>query len=98
MKTFGVVYTGYIKVDEDGVYGFGTSSAAGSELLVDDQPVADNDGKHGIYDQEGAIALKKGFHKITVKYFDNGTYGALHVFMTLPDKPKGEITPADMLN
>lgn len=98
MKTFGVVYTGYIKVDEDGVYGFGTSSAAGSQLLVDDQPVVDNDGKHGMYDQGGAVALKKGFHKITVKYFDNGPYGMLHVFMTMPDKPRGEITPADMLN
>ncbi len=96
IKGFGVIYTGYVRIDNDGVYGFSTASANGSSLLIDDQPVVDNDGKHTVYDQGGAVPLLKGFHKITVKYFDTGNAGSLKVFMTMPDKPKGELT-ADLL-
>ena len=96
IKGFGVIYNGFIRIDNDGVYGFTTSSANGSSLLIDDQPVVDNDGKHAIFDQGGAVPLQKGFHKITVKYFDTGNAGTLKVLMTMPDKPKGELTP-DML-
>jgi hexosaminidase len=96
IKGFGVIYKGFIRIDTDGVYGFSVASANGSALLIDDQPVVDNDGKHGIYDQGGAVPLLKGYHKITLKYFDVANSGSLKVFMTIPDKPKGELS-ADML-
>jgi len=98
IKGFGVIYNGFIRIDNDGVYGFSVSSANGSQLLVDDQPVVDNDGKHSVYDQGGAVPLLKGFHKITVKYFDTGNSGRLNVFLTIPGKPKGEISPDMMFN
>jgi hexosaminidase len=98
IKGFGVIYTGLIRIDSDGVYGFSTASANGSALLIDDQPVVDNDGKHGIFDQGGAVPLQKGYHKITIKYFDAASNGSLKVFMTTPDKPKGEVTPDMMFN
>jgi hexosaminidase len=96
MHGFGIIYTGFIRIDSDGNYGFSTSSANGSSLLIDDLPVVDNDGKHGVFDQGGTVPLLKGFHKITIKYFDAGTAGSLKVFMTIPGKPKGELSP-DML-
>jgi hexosaminidase len=95
IKGFGIIYNGFIRIDSDGVYGFSLSSATGSQLLIDDQPVVDNDGNHGIFDQGGSAPLLKGYHKITIKYFDAGT-GNLRVFMTQPDKPKGELS-ADIL-
>lgn len=98
IKGFGVIYNGFIRIDSDGVYGFTTSSANGSALLIDGQPVVDNDGKHGIFDQGGAVPLLKGYHKITVKYFDTGNAGSLRVFLTLPGKPKGELTPDTLFN
>jgi hexosaminidase len=98
IKGFGVIYTGLIRIDSDGVYGFSTASANGSALLIDDQPVVDNDGKHGVFDQGGAAPLQKGYHKITIKYFDAASNGSLKVFMTTPDKPKGEVTPDMMFN
>ena len=98
IKGFGVIYTGLIRIDSDGVYGFSTASANGSALLIDDQPVVDNDGKHGVFDQGGAVPLQKGYHKITIKYFDAASNGSLKVFMTIPDKPKGEVTPDMMFN
>ena len=98
MHGFGVIYTGFIRIDSDGMYGFSTVSANGSSLSIDEQPVIDNDGKHGVYDQGGAVPLLKGFHKITVKYFDTGSSGILKVFMTIPGKPKGELSPDMMFN
>ncbi len=98
IKGFGVIYNGFIRIDSDDVYGFTTSSANGSALLIDGQPVVDNDGKHGVFDQGGAVPLLKGYHKITVKYFDTGNAGSLRVFMTLPGKPKGELTPDTLFN
>ncbi|GAA4908358.1 family 20 glycosylhydrolase [Mucilaginibacter defluvii] len=95
---FGVIYSGYINVDTDGVYGFATSSDDGSVLLIDDQPVVDNDGRHNLYEQGGSVALQKGFHKITVKYFNINPSAILRVYMTMPGKPKGELSPESILN
>lgn len=98
IKGFGVIYTGFIRIDTDGVYGFSVASANGSSLAIDDQPVVDNDGKHGVYDQGGSVPLLKGYHKVSIKYFDAANSGSLKVFMTPVDKPKGELTPDELYN
>ena len=98
MHGFGVIYSGFIRIDTDGDYGFSTASTNGSQLLIDNQPVVDNDGKHGVFDQGGTVPLLKGYHKITIKYFDAGSAGTLRVMMTIPEKPKGEISPDMMFN
>jgi hexosaminidase len=98
MKGFGLIYSGYLNVDADGNYGFATSSANGSAIYIDDVPVVDNDGKHGVFDQAGTIPLLKGYHKITIKYFDAGNSGLLKVFITPPDKPKAELLPETIFN
>ena len=98
LKGFGVIYTGYISVDTDDNYGFSLASANGSLLLIDDQLVVDNDGKHGQFDQGGSVPLLKGYHKITIKYFDAGSIGNLRLLITIPGKPKGELTPDILFN
>jgi len=89
--SFGIIYNGFIRIDDDGVYGFSTQSDDGSMLLIDDQPVVDNDGKHNVVEKGGAVPLQKGFHKFTLKYFNVGSSGNLRVFMTPPGKPRGEL-------
>ncbi len=98
MPAFGIIYTGFIRIDADGVYGFSTSSDDGSLLLIDDQPVVDNDGKHPVNEKGGSVALQRGYHHFTLKYFNIGITGSLHVFMTLPDKPTGELSPDSLYN
>ncbi|MDB5011521.1 MAG: family 20 glycosylhydrolase, partial [Mucilaginibacter sp.] len=95
---FGVIYNGYIRIDVDGVYGFSTQSDDGSVLLIDDQPVVNNDGKHALFDKGGSVPLQKGFHRFTLKYFNVGSSGTLRVFMTIPGKPKGELSPDTLYN
>ncbi|MES2428569.1 MAG: family 20 glycosylhydrolase [Bacteroidota bacterium] len=98
MPAFGVIYAGFIRIDNDGVYGFSTASDDGSVLLIDDQPVVDNDGKHPVFGKAGTIALKKGYHRIMAKYFNTGSAGSLRVFMTIPGKPTGELSPDILFN
>ncbi|GAA4091236.1 family 20 glycosylhydrolase [Mucilaginibacter panaciglaebae] len=88
---FAIIYNGYVRIDNDGVYGFATSSDDGSTLLIDNQLVVDNDGRHPINAKSGAIALQKGYHKFTLKYFNIGTTGSLRAFITIPGKPTGEL-------
>jgi hexosaminidase len=97
-QSFGIIYSGFIRIDDDGVYGFSTQSDDGSVLLIDDQPVVNNDGKHSLYDKGGSVPLQKGFHKFTLKYFNVGISGNLRVFMTIPGKPKGELSPDILYN
>ena len=97
-QPFGLIYSGYIRIDEDGVYGFSTLSDDGSVLLIDDVPVVDNDIKHAAIKKGGSVPLLKGFHKFTLKYFNVGITGSLRVFMTIPGKPEGELSPDTMFN
>ncbi|MFB9844888.1 family 20 glycosylhydrolase [Mucilaginibacter ginsenosidivorans] len=96
--SFGVIYNGYLRIDTDGVYLFSIKSDDGSVLTIDDQPVVNNDGKHPLMEQGGAVALQKGYHKFTLKYFDIGAVRALKVYMTILGKPKGELSPESMFN
>lgn len=96
---YGVVFSGYLKADVDGNYGFSTASSNGSVLLIDDVPIVDNDGRTGPVEQQGVIPLLKGYHKITIKYVDANSSGSgLRVYMTIPGKPKGEVSPDMMFN
>jgi len=67
---FGFEYTGYIKIPNDGVYGFATDSDDGSQLFIDNRLVVDNDGLHGMREKTGVIALAAGLHPIRVTFFE----------------------------
>ena len=67
----GLVFNGYINVPSDGIYAFYTYSDDGSELWIDDELVVDNGGPHSSMERSGSIALRKGLHKIAVRYFDS---------------------------
>jgi hexosaminidase len=95
---YGVVYSGYINIDADGNYGFSTLSGNGSVLLIDDQLVVDNDGKHAVTEQEGAVPLLKGYHRFTLKYVDTGGPANLKAFINAPGKQKAELTADSLYN
>lgn len=97
-RVFGVIYEGYIRVDEDGKYLFSTASADGSTVLIDDNVVVDNDGRHSLFERGGEILLQKGYHKIEVKYFYVGAANTLRVYMAMPGRPKTELPPDIIFN
>ncbi|WP_406683775.1 family 20 glycosylhydrolase [Seonamhaeicola sp. MEBiC1930] len=67
-KDFSIAYKGYFKAEKDGVYEFETRSDGGDKLFIGDETVVDNSGWHGPRKRYGKIALKKGWHPITIKY------------------------------
>ena len=93
---FAFEFNGYIKIDKDGIWSFFTDSDDGSKLYIDEEEVVDNDGNHGNVEKNGKAALKKGYHKIKVLYFDSGGGNALKVSFQTEGETKKEI-PADML-
>ncbi|MDN3546811.1 family 20 glycosylhydrolase [Mucilaginibacter aquaedulcis] len=95
---YGVVYSGYINAEADGNYGFSTLSGNGAVLLIDDQVVVDNDGKHAVTEQDGAVPLMKGYHRFSLKYVDAGGPVALKVFINAPGKQKAELTADTLYN
>ncbi len=88
---FGLTYAGYIKISEDGIYTFYTSSDDGSGLYINDKMVVDNDGNHGMVERKGEVALRKGHHKFALTYFENGGGEGLEVRIQGPSIEKGEI-------
>jgi alpha-L-fucosidase len=95
-EKYALQFEGYIKINKDGVYNFFTKSDDGSKLFIDDVEVVNNDGDHGFVEQAGKAALKKGYHKIKVVYYDGGGGNELKVFWQ-PDGGKKEILPSGVL-
>jgi hypothetical protein len=93
---FAFEFWGFIKIEKDGIYTFFTESDDGSKLFIDDEEVVNNDGDHGTVEKSGKAALKKGFHKIRVLYFDSGGGNVLKVLMQREGEKKEEIS-ADIL-
>lgn len=66
----GLVFDGYVQVPRDGIYSFYTYSDDGSMLEIDGRKVVDNDGLHPRTERSGQIALRRGLHKFSLRYFD----------------------------
>ncbi len=69
---FAFRFDGFLQIARSGVYVLATESDDGSRLDIDGNNVVDNDGDHGSQEKTGLVALKKGLHRISVKYYDAG--------------------------
>ncbi|WP_055393941.1 family 20 glycosylhydrolase [Flagellimonas eckloniae] len=67
-KNFSMIYQGYFKAEKDAVYEFETRSDGGNLLYIDDELIVDNGGYHGPRKRYGKVALKKGWHPISIRY------------------------------
>ncbi len=95
-EKFAFEFSGYIKINKDGFYTFYTVSDDGSKLYIEDTEVVDNDGNHGAEEKSGKAALKKGWHKIKVTYYDSGGGNDLKVLLQQEAGKKEEL-PASIL-
>ncbi len=91
IEKYGVVFSGYIQIPNEGVYSFFTDSDDGSRLFIGPDLVVDNDGLHGRKEGEGVIALAAGFHPIRVDYFNRTGSHALEVLFKGPGMDKTPI-------
>ncbi|RFZ83173.1 beta-N-acetylhexosaminidase [Mucilaginibacter terrenus] len=89
---FGVVYNGFINIDQDGSYNFGQASYTDTQVFVDGEKITE---------AESVLPLAKGLHKMQVKYIYStpvqvpGQYRVrqtpLKIYVTAPGGTKEEL-------
>ena len=85
---FGYIFDTWFLAENDGVYRFDVNSDDGSVLFVDDEKVIDLDGSHSADIADALVGLKKGYHHIVVKYFDDSESQTLDIdvnFRPIPE-------------
>ena len=68
-ENFGLVFEGYFKAETEGIYTFFTTSDDGSKIYIDGREVVNNDFTHGMEEKSGQIALRPGYFKIRIEFF-----------------------------
>ncbi|HEY8559366.1 MAG TPA: family 20 glycosylhydrolase [Pyrinomonadaceae bacterium] len=75
---FAVEFEGYFSVQKDEVYEFDLTADDGAALWIDGEKIVDNDGvREKFATQSAAVPLRKGYHRITLKYFKGPGKSAL---------------------
>jgi hexosaminidase len=97
-REYGLIFIGFVKVNENAIFEFSLHSDDGSKLYIDDQLIIDNDGKHARYERAAGVALKAGLHRIKLAYFDDGPGSTLQVFVKGTDGHKIEIPSVMLFN
>jgi len=84
-QPFGARFTGYLRIPADGVYALVVGSDDGSALWLGDDQILDNDGPHRYTEVSGERALRAGYHRFTLGYFERGGAQYLRLFWIGPD-------------
>jgi hypothetical protein len=88
---FSIIYDGIIQIEKDGLYTFYLNSNDGSLLYIDDYKIIDNDGLHSEFEKSVSLSLRKGLHKISVRYLQAGGGKTLNVSWSSDKFNKSEI-------
>ncbi|WP_442590277.1 family 20 glycosylhydrolase [Pedobacter sp. AW31-3R] len=70
--SFGLKYSGYLDIPEDGIYSFYLTCDDGGILKIAGNEVVNNDGWHGPFEKSGQAALKKGLQPIALNFVEGG--------------------------
>jgi hexosaminidase len=82
---FGLRFSFFNDTATTEIYTLRVTSDDGSQLYIDEDLVVDHDGRHTAYVQSGQVALAKGFHSLTLLYFESAGGQSLEVEIELPD-------------
>jgi len=83
-ENYGIQFEGLVKVPEEGLYTFYTSSDDGSRLSIGDEVVVNNDGLHAVQRKSGLVRLPAGLHPVTISFFEQGGDEELVIFWEGP--------------
>ncbi len=97
-ENFAFEFNGFIQIPVEGVYTFYVSSNDGSRLYLNGDVFVENDGPHSVREMSNATALRKGFYKIKILYFQMGGGMDLKVSWKGPGFEKREIESAALFH
>lgn len=93
ISKFGLSYTGYIKIPEDGAYTFYLESASKSHVMLHEIHLLDNDFNYSADAVSEEVYLKAGYHPIRVFYQQNDSISpAVSLKLQGPSMPKKLVT------
>jgi hypothetical protein len=96
--SFYATVTGFLSVSEPGEYHFRLTSDDGSRLIIDKQPVVDDDGRHADKTVTSKdVTLTAGMHRLLVEHFDHGGKKRLTLEWQRPGSTNFELVPTDAL-
>lgn len=87
-KFSAVWFTGFIRIEDAGVYVFTTGSGDGSILRIGPATVVDNDGLHGYFECSGRVRMEAGLYPLSVGCFQGRWGEDMKVFMQAPGEEK----------
>jgi hexosaminidase len=93
---YGLEFSGYLRVERAGIYTFILRSDDGSTLEVGGLTVVDNDGRHGMRERAGQVALAAGDYPFRLCYFEADGEQGLEVLVEGPGLARQPL-PAGML-
>ncbi len=97
-EPFGVIFDGLLSVPSDGIYEFSLESDDGAVLMIGEETIIDNDGLHSPLTKLGLIPLRKGFHRIKLKYFQGGGDATLNLRWSLKGQALRRINGSELYN
>jgi len=97
-ESFGVIFDGFLEIPSDGLYEFEMESDDGAVLVIGEEAVVDLDGLHGKTTASGIVPLKKGFHKVRLKYFQAGGDATLNLRFGLKGQFLRRVTGSEFYN
>jgi alpha-L-arabinofuranosidase len=94
-SNIGIVYDGFVKIPENGLYTFFVTSDDGTVLFLDGKMVVNNDGRHAPIERSGVMMLDAGYHAIKLLFFQGGGGMELSAAVKGPHMEK-QIIPSGM--
>jgi hypothetical protein len=79
-ENFAIRWEAPLIVDTESDYTFRVVSDDGAIVQIDNTPIVDNDGAHGVQEKSGPVHLVKGTHVVSVDYFQTTGSVALQLF------------------
>ncbi len=91
-------WKGYINIADEGIHSFTLNSDDGSRLYIDGELVVDNGGPHSPMSVTGSKNLTRGYHSITIKYFEcYGGAANIQLYWRPPGTSSDAIVPTNVL-
>jgi hexosaminidase len=97
-EPFGAIFSGLLEVPGDAIYEFALESDDGAVLMIGDETIVNNDGLHSAQTKTGIVPLRKGFHRIRLKYFQAGGNAVLNLRWGLKGTALSRINGSELWN
>lgn len=93
-RPYTVEWKGKLRIDQAGVYRFGTEQISTSQLFIDEKLIIDNQAGNQL--REAEVQLQPGLHDIRVRFADRDGYSHIYLYWTAPGRSR-EIIPSQFL-